>query len=153
MIRLTGEYDCKLDAKGRIRIPSALVKQLGGKENLKFTLNRGYEKHLMIYPEKVWEKKTIEIDQLNSDSNDEREAIRYFYRGATEIEADTAERILIPKRLAEWAGIDSEIVLFAYQDKIELWAKGAYEKSLNDEPENYADIMDRIHKARLAKTQ
>jgi MraZ protein len=45
-MRLTGEYDCKLDAKGRIRIPSALVKQLGGKENLKFTINRGYEKHL-----------------------------------------------------------------------------------------------------------
>ncbi len=152
MIRLTGEYDCKLDAKGRFRIPSALVKQLG-KEDLNFTINRGYKKHLMIYPEKVWEKKTIEIDQLNNDISEEREAIRYFYRGATVVEADSAERILIPRRLAAWSGIQSEIVLFAYQDKIELWAKEAYEESLMDEPENYADIMDKIHKARIAKAE
>ncbi|HPK10030.1 MAG TPA: division/cell wall cluster transcriptional repressor MraZ [Saprospiraceae bacterium] len=151
MKRLTGEYDCKIDAKGRMRIPAALVEQLGGKENLKFTINRGYKRHLMIYPEKVWEKKTIEIDQLNNDISDEREAIRYFYRGATEVKADSAERILIPKRLAEWANIDLDVVLFAYQDKIECWSKDAYEQSLDSEPENYADIMDRIHQSRLTK--
>ena len=55
MQRLTGEFQCKVDAKGRLRIPSSLVRQLGS-DNLTFTINRGFEKHLILYPKMVWDK-------------------------------------------------------------------------------------------------
>jgi len=51
MVQLLGEYDCKIDAKGRLRMPSALLKQLGELESYKFVVNRGFEKCLMLYPE------------------------------------------------------------------------------------------------------
>lgn len=142
MHQLTGEYECKTDAKGRIRVPSSLIKQLVGENS--FTVNRGFEKHLMLYPKDVWDKKTNEINQLNIYSTKERQAIRYFYRGATEISLDGADRILIPKSLLEYAGIQKEVVLFAYHEQIEIWSKEGYEQMLGEEPSDFATIADEI---------
>ena len=37
---LLGEYECKIDGKGRLRLPSALIEQLG-EEKGSFVINRG----------------------------------------------------------------------------------------------------------------
>lgn len=142
---MTGEYDCKTDAKGRVRLPSSLIRQLGKGSSTEFTINRGFEKHLMLYPRDVWEKETEKINQrLNIYNNKERQALRYFYRGATELSVDSADRVLLPKSLAEYAGIEKEVVLFAYQDRIEVWAKAEYELFLSKEPEDFASIAEDI---------
>jgi MraZ protein len=143
MYTFTGEYEVKVDAKGRIRLPSGLLKQIG-EGALNFVVNRGFEKHLMMYPSDVWEKKTTEINQLNIYNTKQRQAIRYFYRGATKLSTDNAERILLPKSLVEYAGIEKEAVLFAYHEQIEIWSKGAYEEMLNSEPDSFAEIADEI---------
>jgi MraZ protein len=143
MYTFTGEYEVKVDAKGRIRLPSGLLKQIG-EGALNFVVNRGFEKHLMMYPSDVWEKKTTEINQLNIYNTKQRQAIRYFYRGATKLSTDGAERILLPKSLVEYAGIEKEAVLFAYHEQIEIWSKDAYEEMLNSEPDNFAEIADGI---------
>ena len=140
MYHLTGEFECKADSKGRIRLPSSLIRQLGEKNSLHFTINRGFERHLMMYPQDVWEKKTTEINQLNIYDTKERQAMRYFYRGASSVGVDTADRILIPKSLMEYAGIEKEVVLFAYHEQIEIWSKEGYQIMLNEEPEEFATI-------------
>ena len=140
---MTGEYDCKIDSKGRVRLPSGLVRQLGG-SNLSFTVNRGFEKHLIMYPKEVWEQKTNEINQLNIYNSQHRQVIRYFYRGATEIQLDGADRILLPKGLVEFAGIQKDLVLFAYRDQIEIWAKDKYEEMIDQEPEEFAVIANQV---------
>jgi len=58
MDKLTGEYECKVDSKGRLRLPATLIKQIHEIE-LGFTLNRGFEKHLIMYPKKVWDLSLI----------------------------------------------------------------------------------------------
>ncbi|MFZ1703044.1 MAG: division/cell wall cluster transcriptional repressor MraZ [Saprospiraceae bacterium] len=142
--QFTGEYECKLDAKGRLKLPVAIMKQLGEHENHKFTINRGFEKHLMLYPNEVWERKSREINQLNIYNTQQRQAIRYFYRGATELEMDASERINIPGSLMEYASIGKDVVLFAYQQQIEIWSKETYEAMLNQEPDNFASIAEGI---------
>ncbi len=143
-IALTGEYDCKLDAKGRLKLPAGLLKQLSILESDVFVINRGYENHLMLYPETVWEKKTKEINQLNINVKDHRKAIRYFFRGANKVQIDGSERILLSKALLDYAGIEREIVLFAYQEQIEIWDKKAYEAMLDEEPENFSELAEKI---------
>ena len=142
--QFTGEYECKLDAKGRLKLPVAIIKQMGADENLRFTVNRGFEKHLMLYPNEVWDQKTKEINQLNIYNTQQRQAIRYFYRGATEVEMDASERINLPGSLLEYAGIDKDVVLFAYQQQIEIWAKAEYEAMLGSEPKDFASIAEQI---------
>lgn len=125
-------------------MPAAIIKQIGGDENLRFTVNRGFEKHLMLYPNDVWEMKTREINQLNIYSTQQRQAIRYFYRGATELEMDAAERINLPGSLLEYAGIDKDVVLFAYQNQIEIWAKEKYDDMMGQEPDEFAAIAEEV---------
>ncbi len=144
MYQLTGEYECKLDAKGRIRLPSGIIRQISNPGTLEFTVNRGFENHLMLYPKDVWDRKTKEINQLNIYINKNRRAVRYFYRGATQIATDNSDRILIPRSLIEYAGIEKDIVLFAYHEQIEIWAKEKYLEMINEEPENFSDLAEEV---------
>lgn len=144
MLQILGEYDCKIDAKGRLRMPSGLLKQLGESETHTFVINRGFEKCLMLYPEEVWIKITKDIDELNIYDEKNRQFVRYFYRGATTVATDSSERILFPKRLKEYAGLTKEIVLFAYKDRIEVWDADAYEDQLNNEPQDFSSLAQQV---------
>ena len=145
MNHLKGEYECKMDAKGRLRLPTALIKQIGSGDNLIFTVNRGFEKNLMLYPKDVWEAKTKEINQrLNNYNKKHRAFIRYFYRGASELILDAAERVLLPKSLIEHAELQKEVILFAYQEQIEIWSKDHYLAELNSEPDDFSDLADEV---------
>ena len=142
--QLLGEYECKIDAKGRMRLPSGLISQLGEKETYEFVINRGFEKCLMIYPIEVWEKISEEINQLNLYNKKNRNFVRYFYRGAQKVAMDSADRVLVTKRLLEYAGIEKEVILSAYNDRIEIWAKGEYDQLLEDEPMDFSDLADDV---------
>ncbi|MEP7269537.1 MAG: division/cell wall cluster transcriptional repressor MraZ [Saprospiraceae bacterium] len=145
MFRLTGEYQATIDDKGRLKMPSGLAKQfLDQAIALNFMINRGFEKCLNIYPKTVWEETAAKVDRLNIYDQDERQFMRYFYRGATAVIADTAERLLIPKSLADFAGLKKEIVLFAYQNMVELWDAKEYEAALANEPGQFSELATKV---------
>jgi MraZ protein len=144
MPQMHGEYDCKLDSKGRIGMPSTLLRQLGGSGPFTFFVNRGFEKCLMIYPEKVWENTLERINELNVYRTQDRNFIRYFFRGVSDVTTDSADRVLLNKGLLDYAGIKKDVVLFAYLDRIELWDKQTYSDWLNKEPEDFADLAEQV---------
>jgi MraZ protein len=144
MSNFLGEFDCKLDAKGRMMIPVGLKKQLPEAVNEGLVINRGFEKHLVIYTRKEWNKIVEDLSKLNSYEKKTREFIRYFTRGASELPLDGAGRVLLPKSLLEYAGIDADVVLSCQFNKIEVWAKDAYDAQLDDEPENFANLAEEV---------
>ena len=144
MTNFIGEFDCKLDAKGRLMLPSGLRKQLSPEANESFVINRGFEQCLVLYPKNDWDRISAEVNQLNQYVKKNRDFIRYFYRGATELGIDGTGRILLPKRLQEYGAIDREVVLFAYSDRIEVWNKKTYEGLLTDEPEDFAKLAEEV---------
>ena len=144
MTSFIGEFDCKVDAKGRVMMPTGLRKQLDPEAQETFVLNRGFEKCLVLYPKNVWSKISAEISKLNQYKKKNREFIRYFYRGATEISLDGTGRILFPKRLLTYAAIGKEVVLFAYFDRIEVWDKSTYDNLLTDEPEDFSNLAEDV---------
>lgn len=122
-----GEYEATLDAKGRFLLPAGLKKQLP-EGDMQFVINRGFEKCLTLYPMKSWEPIYAEISKLNDFDPKVREFRRYFMNGATEVEPDTAGRILLPPNLKEYAGLTKDIVLVSAFDKIEIWDVVQYKK-------------------------
>lgn len=145
MIQLQGEYDCKVDAKGRFRLPTQLVRQLGEAKEASLHVNRGMEKCLTLYPDEVWKKITAEVNSLNLYNSQNRKFARYFYRGATELTMDKSDRLLIPKNLAEYAGIENEVVLFAFHNRIEIWSKSNYEAMLDEQDDDeFANLADNV---------
>jgi MraZ protein len=149
MANLFGEFVCKLDAKGRFMLPAGLVRQLSPGDQERFVINRGFEKNLTLYPESEWQKITREINSLNLYNKKNREFVRYFYRGASELRCDSANRLLVPKTLMDYADLDKEIVLFAFGNRIEIWSKSLYESTMSVEPEDFSvlaeDVMGRIN--------
>ena len=144
MSHFLGEFDCKLDAKGRMVIPSNLKKQLPEAEAEGLVINRGFEKHLVVYTKKEWNKITDVLSNLNQYEKKNRDFLRYFTRGASELNLDAANRVLLPKALMEYAGIKSDVVLLCQFNKIEIWSKEAYEVNLDDEPENFANLAEEV---------
>ena len=141
---LTGEYECKIDERGRLKLPSKLIEALGDKRKFTFVVNRGFEKNLILYPKEVWDQKTKQINQLNIYEKRQREVVRYFYRGATEISNDSADRILIPGNLISHAGINKNVVLFAYQNIVEIWSKDNYLEMIGNEPEDFSSLVEGV---------
>jgi MraZ protein len=144
MKKLIGEFDCKIDEKGRLKLPAPLLKQLGDGTSFTFVINRGFENNLMMYPESVWDTISGQVDKLNQYVKKNREFVRYFYRGATKVETDSSERILINKKLLEYAAIDKEVVLFAYNDRIEIWSQANYDSVMNEEPLDFSDLAEEV---------
>lgn len=144
MQQLLGEYDCKIDAKGRMRMPASLLKQLESEDTNLFVINRGVEHCLTLYPKNVWEVISAKVNKLNQYIKKNRDFVRYFYRGATEVTPDSADRILLTKRLQEYAGIEKEVILLAINDRIEIWSKDGYEKMLAEEPDDFSDLAEDV---------
>lgn len=146
MSQLHGEYECKLDAKGRLIIPAALKKQLPEAAKDTFFINRGFEKCCVLYPSNEWQTIAAEINKLSDYIKKEREFKRYFLRGASQLEMDASSRVNIPKSLLEYSGAtpSSEVMLLAYGNKIELWSKANYEKMLSEEPEDFSALAEEV---------
>lgn len=154
MTNLLGEFECRLDSKYRIALPAALKKQLPPEAEGRFVINRGFEQHLVIYPFNAWEAIAAELRRLNLFVKKNRDFVRYFHRGATELMLDGAGRLLLPKRLLDYAGITADVILLAYSNRIECWDKDLYDRLLEAEPEDFArlaeDIMGALEPARPA---
>jgi len=128
MIGFLGEFEVTVDAKGRFLIPAGLKKQLPEGENTHFVINRGFEKCLTLYPKKSWEPLFAQLSTLNDFDPKVRNFRRMFLNGATEVEIDTAGRLLLPPNLKEYAELGKDVVLASAFDKIEIWSKENYSK-------------------------
>jgi MraZ protein len=140
-----GEYECKVDPKGRVMLPAGLKKQISPAAQEKFVLNRGFEKHLNLYPMDEWQRINAEVNKLNLFVAKNREFLRRFNNGATELELDNTSRFLIPKKMMEYAGIEKDIVLFAYSNRIEVWSKQDYDKLMAEEAgEDFSSLAEEV---------
>ncbi|MFQ5335896.1 MAG: division/cell wall cluster transcriptional repressor MraZ [Flavobacteriales bacterium] len=141
---LIGEYQCRLDAKSRFMLPAGLRKQLDPECKDTFVMNRGYEGCLTLYPLPAWKKLSTHLSSLNMFIADHRKFYRQFHNGATQIQLDKAGRMLMPKNLMRFASIGKEIVLFAYADRIEVWAKDHYEKYMSETQDDFEALAEAV---------
>lgn len=145
MITFIGDYPCKVDAKGRLVFPSAFKKQMNSAAQDKFVVKKDiFEKCLVLYPMSEWENQMqIVRNQINPYNREHNRFLREFSKGVVEVSLDSSNRLLIPKRLLEAAGVDKEVVLAGQDGKIEIWSKGLYDQIGGDE-EGFASLAERI---------
>ncbi len=144
MAGFLGEFECKLDNKSRFILPSGLKKQMPEEANGHFVINRGFERCLALYPKNEWEKISKEVENLNDYDKEKRVFMRYFFRGATPLVLDASDRLRIPQQLQKHAGIQQDLILFAYSNKIEVWDRTTYEQMMDEEPEDFAELAEKI---------
>lgn len=145
MVNLIGTYECKVDAKGRLMVPSALKKQLTPMLQDGFVLKRSvFQPCLELYPMTEWDKLMVKINGLNRFKKKNNDFIRRFTAGVKTVEVDTNGRLLIPKDLVDFAEIDKEIVLSSAINIIEIWDKDKYENAIDAAADDFADLAEEV---------
>ncbi|MGE5425213.1 MAG: division/cell wall cluster transcriptional repressor MraZ [Syntrophothermus sp.] len=144
MTSLHGEFECRIDDKGRIILPMGLKKQISPEAQDHFMVNRGFEGCLNLFPMNEWKTESERVNHLNLYNQENRVFLRNFYRGATELALDGSNRILLPKSLLEYAKIDKDVILTAFSNRIEIWSKEEYERHLDISAEDYARLAEKV---------
>ena len=122
-----GEYEATVDPKGRFLLPSALKKQLPEGE-VRFMLSRGFENCITLYPMPTWVAILEKFKKLNQFDPKVRLFTRQFLGGATEIELDSAGRMMLSASFKEYAAINKDVVIAAVLDRFEIWDAAKYKK-------------------------
>lgn len=145
MLNLIGVHECKMDAKGRVAIPSALKKQLLPLLDRGFVVKRSvFQKCLELYPMDEWEQTMNKVNKLNRFVKKNNDFIRMFTAGVKLIEMDANGRLNIPKDLMNFADLSSELVLSSSVGMIEVWNKDAYENSINDPEVDFGALAEDV---------
>jgi len=97
MTTFIGDYTAKVDAKGRIVLPSAFKKQLDPAANERFVVKKDvFEKCLVLFPMDEWERQVAIIrSKLNPYNKEHNRFLRGFYKVTAELALDSNNRILI----------------------------------------------------------
>jgi MraZ protein len=145
MATFIGDYTCRIDAKGRIVLPSAFKKQMPQAAMDKFVVKKDiFEQCLVLYPMDEWDRQNSIIRaSINPYNKEHSQFLRGFYKGTAEVVLDANNRILIPRRLLDIAGIDTEAIMAGQDGKIEIWSRDLYDQQ-SDEADNFALLAEKI---------
>jgi MraZ protein len=126
-------------------VPSPLKKQLHPIMTDGFVIKRAvFQPCLEMYPMNEWNALMEKMRGLNRFNRKNVDFIRRFTAGVKTVELDVAGRLLIPKDLQSFAGINKEIVISSAINIIEIWDKDKYEQAINDSANDFADLAEEV---------
>lgn len=143
MAFFTSEYTCKLDAKGRLVLPARMKANLPESASSELFIREGFEPCLELYPLVEYKKIYSKIAGLNEFNAEYRRLQRNFFRGSATAELDTAGRLLIPKSMILYAGLNKDIVVVGMGNRMEIWNPETYEKFLISDPKELSELAEK----------
>lgn len=116
-----------IDAKGRLIIPTRFRVELKDDEKGGAgVMISNKDDCLYAYTYKEWDQ--VETRILAAKSANMAEFRRFFLGNSCECVLDAQDRILIPKSLREYAGLEKEIVLIGNLDHFEIWDRARWDE-------------------------
>ena len=86
------------------------------------------------------------VSKLNPFDPQEAIFIRMFLQEASEDKLDVQSRLIIPKSLIEYAGIEKEVFILGAMQKIELWNPNIYQEYIKKSDKSYEEIAKEVMK-------
>lgn len=145
MKNFIGTYECRIDDKGRLKLPSSLVKQMGDFGDDSFVIKRAvFQPCLEVYPMQGWQMLMKKLNGLNRFIKKNADFIRMFTAGVKIAAPDNAGRLQISKDLTQFANLQKEIVITSAGELFEIWDKEAYEKVIATSEEDFAKLAEEV---------
>lgn len=122
-----GVNSLNLDTKGRMAMPTRYRQRLmeNGNGQLVITVDSS-DPCLLLYPLPEWELIERKLAKLPSFNKQARRLQRLLIGHATEVELDSAGRVLLPPMLREFANLEKRAVLIGQSNKFELWGESLW---------------------------
>ena len=120
---LIGRYEYALDPKNRLGVPPKFRENLKAEKGSAFFLTSGLDGCLYLFLPSQWDRLLANDLQAFSlpDKEKERAFKRKFFSEATEVELDSAGRILVPQYLKAYAGLKEKVLVQGAGNRGEIW--------------------------------
>jgi MraZ protein len=137
-----GEFEYKIDEKGRVPIPPRFRREL--KEGV--ILTPGIEKCIFVYPLSEWRKLATTLTTGSVTRSKLRKLNRAIFATAFNIRIDGQGRIALPISLRQYAGIEDEVVMAGANNYLELWNKEQWESEKAISQEQAWQIIESLER-------
>ena len=144
MASFKGQAEYSVDSKGRVAIPARMRSALSPEAKNGFTITRGFEQCINLYPLDEWDRKEAELGSLNLYRTESRDFVRSIMMWAEEVTLDGQGRIVIPKPLMEFAEIGDNVLIIGALEHIEIWNPelfATYEAAI---PVDYQTLAEKV---------
>lgn len=135
-----GEFDYKIDDKGRVPIPPKFRNAL--KDGV--VLTPGQEKCLTVYTPQEWKKVADQMTSSGLTRSKMRRLSRAIFSTAFSTKIDNQGRIAIPPPLREHAGIAEDAVVAGANTYLEIWDKSQWEEEKQVSQEQAWQIIETL---------
>jgi MraZ protein len=136
-----GSFKSTLDNKGRINFPAKFRKNLREEDEDTLIMIRGTQNCIGVYPLTSWRQT---VDTIKRKVQNEREfgivSRRLMYQAA-EQKIDKQGRLNLSANLIEYAGLNGEVLIVGYHNKIEIWDPGKYRQFVETTETDYLNIV------------
>lgn len=119
-----GEYEYKIDPKGRVAIPP----KFRGEFWEGIVLARGLERCIIAYPPPVWKEITERFNTLPIARSKSRRISRTIFAPAFSLELDEQGRVVLPPPLRQYAAIKEIVIIAGINNYLEIWSKELWEE-------------------------
>lgn len=144
MATFKGQAEYSVDSKGRVAIPAKMRSALSPAAKSTFTMTRGFEKCVFLYPLDVWEHIEDQIGGLNMYSRQSRDFVRTILMWADEVALDGQGRVSLTRPLIEFAGISEKALIIGALDHIEIWDPESFASYVNGQSDDYVTLAERV---------
>jgi len=143
MAFFTSEYECKLDAKGRLVLPAKFKASLPEVSTTELVIRKGFESSLTLYPMLEYKKIHARISALSDFDEEQRKLKRNFFRSIAQVELDSAGRILVPKTMLAHAKLEKQAILIGMGNYIEIWNPEVADDQQIDDSSEYSKLAQK----------
>lgn len=137
-----GEFNYKLDEKGRLAIPPRFRKEL--KDGV--VLAPGAEKCINAYTLSEWKKMAATLTGGSLTPSKLRRLNRAVFATAFNVSTDGQGRIALPIPLREYAEITDEVVVAGANNYLEIWNKVLWEEEKAVSQEQSWQIIESLER-------
>jgi MraZ protein len=137
-----GEFEYKIDKKGRVPVPPKFRRRL--REGV--ILAPGVEKCLTVYPLAEWQKLAESLTGSSVTYSKLRRLKRAIFATAFSLNIDGQGRIALPISLRQYAEIVDEVIIAGANNYLELWNKVHWEKEKAISQEQAWQIIESLER-------
>jgi MraZ protein len=136
-----GEYQYKVDEKGRLPLPPRFRRQL--REGVVLSKGMG-EKCITVYPVREWKRLSDKLAEQALTGAKLRRLTRATHGSAFEASFDGQGRVKLPDVLRAYAGIGDTAMVVGANARIELWSEEGWRAEQTAAEEQASQIIESL---------
>ncbi|MCS7170425.1 MAG: division/cell wall cluster transcriptional repressor MraZ [Candidatus Kapabacteria bacterium] len=139
-----GHETHSLDNKGRVSLPVKMRRNLSPEAQDTFIVTRGVDRCIVAYPLDEWRKYEERFARLNQYDTQERFFLRMILAWSEEVQLDAQQRLMLPRRHIEFAGIQTKVTIVGMGDHLEFWNPEEFDRYLAAFAQSYEEVAAHV---------